>query len=406
MVLKLGAGAIGFVLLGAMFFSVLAMSLAGSTGMAGMGGGNGQVASSAQMIVGHLQCLKQPGPCSATNPDSYYDKGMPQAVLNFWQKACPVGTGCFANWQQGTLQCVMLITAAYAVAGTPLPAAGNAIDFWNLYKKQPSWTEIPAISTAAVAQRGLPAPGDIMVWSDDPAFVGEAFGHVAIVLSVTAPAAGKDGSVTFAEANGPGAVISQALAPDLTVRTWPHYSVLGYIRSPFTSIGTGVAGRVVRISQLDPAQYGSTAEYNTWAYSACSTAVITELLDAYGGRYRIHDILAVEAARGDITPNLGLVSEPSFADTVGQFGLQTTWGHRLSLDQVIAVANGGVPVAVSFPPDRYQGGHLLIVTGGNATSVMVIDSSAHNFSVLSQAQFLAWWGGFSAIVAPTKVQVP
>jgi surface antigen len=70
-------------------------------------------------------------------------------------------------------------------------------------------------------------PGDIMVWWDAP----PAVGHVAIVVGVKPPVGGQNGSVTFAESNGPGPIITQTLLPDLTVVTWHGYIVLGYIRS-------------------------------------------------------------------------------------------------------------------------------------------------------------------------------
>ena len=76
-----------------------------------------------------------------------------------------------------------------------------------------------------------------MVWYDPPPLVG----HVAIVVGVIPPVQGHNGSVTFAEANGPGTLVTQTLLPDLSVVTWSNpipYSVLGYIR-PVTTHGTG-----------------------------------------------------------------------------------------------------------------------------------------------------------------------
>src|SRR6266853_1192816 len=90
----------------------------------------------------------------------------------------------------------------------------------------------------------------------------------------------------------------------------------------------------------------------------------------------------------------------SIQRTAAQFGFKTTWGHNLSLDQVIDIANHGRPVIVSFPPDRYAGGHLLVVTGGDANYVYLADSSLWNRHSLSRNQFLQWWEGFSAIVTP------
>ena len=157
---------------------------------------------------------------------------------------------------------------------------------------------------------------------------------------------------------------------------------------------------LMRLSQLDPAQYNSTQEFQLWAYSACSTASMTEVFDSYGRHYRITDVLKVESQIGEITPQLGLLEDIGIQRTATHFGFKTTWGHNLSLDQIIAVANSGKPVIVSFPPDRYAGGHLLVVTGGNSNIVKLADLSLWNRKVLSRAQFMNWWEGFYAIVTP------
>jgi predicted double-glycine peptidase len=157
---------------------------------------------------------------------------------------------------------------------------------------------------------------------------------------------------------------------------------------------------LVRISQLDPAQYNSQQEYNLWAYSACSSAAITEVINAYGHHYRVTDILKVEAQIGEITPQQGLLEDIGIQRTATQFGFKTTWGHNLSLDQIMDIANHGKPVIVSFPPDKYAGGHLLVVIGGNSNYVYLADSSLWNRRSLSRAQFLNWWEGFYAIVTP------
>ena len=171
------------------------------------------------------------------NPDTWYDTSMPQPVLRFWANVCPGGSGCWTDWQEGSLQCVLLVTGAFALSGSPLPAAGNAIDFWSLYQNRPGWIEVPSATTPP-SQRGLPMPGDIMVWYDPPPLVG----HVAIMVGVNPPLAGHNGSVTFAEANGPGSIVTQTLLPDLSVVTWSNpipYSVLGYIRPvPMNGKGT------------------------------------------------------------------------------------------------------------------------------------------------------------------------
>jgi hypothetical protein len=158
--------------------------------------------------------------------------------------------------------------------------------------------------------------------------------------------------------------------------------------------------RLVRVSQLDPAQYSSPEEYNTWAYSACSAAAMTEVLNAYSHQYRVTDILKVEAQIGEISPALGLLRPEGIEHTAAQFGFKTTWGNAWTLDQVIETANRGNPVIVSFPPDRYDGGHILVVTGGNSTTVFLADTSRWNRHSLPRVQFLQWWEGYAAVVTP------
>ena len=162
----------------------------------------------------------------------------------------------------------------------------------------------------------------------------------------------------------------------------------------------GASRSLLRLSQLDPAQYNSTAEYNNWAYSACSAAALTEVINSYGHHYRVTDILKVESQIGEITPQEGLLEDVGIQRTAARFNFSTAWGHNLSLNNIIGIANHGRPVIVSFPPDHYAGGHLLVVIGGNSNYVYLADSSLYNRHSLTRAQFMNWWEGFSAILAP------
>lgn len=183
-------------------------------------------------------------------------------------------------------------------------------------------------------------------------------------------------------------------------------SLLNDSSSAFDMSTTAHAGQIdasrqlARISQLDPAQYGTPSEFTTWAYSACSAAAMTEVFNAYGHHYRVTDVLQVEAQIGEISPQLGLVRPEGIQNTAAQFGFQTTWGKSWTLDQVIDHANHGEPVIVGFPPDRYDGGHILVVTGGSSTEVYLADTSLWNRRSLSRSQFLAWWAGYAAVVTP------
>lgn len=154
-----------------------------------------------------------------------------------------------------------------------------------------------------------------------------------------------------------------------------------------------------RISQLNPSEYDSPQQEATWGMSACSTAALTEVMDSYGFSFAIADVLHVEAQIGAITVQDGLTTESGIANTAKLFGFSTQWGHNLSLSQIISKANAGQPVIVSWPPLKYTDGHIVVVVGGNSTTVRIADSSLYNRTSVSLSQFNSWWGGFSAILS-------
>jgi len=176
---------------------------------------------------------------------------------------------------------------------------------------------------------------------------------------------------------------------------------IGTGRQPIGAVNA-TGHHLVRIGQLDPGQYASAKEYRTWAYSTCSTAAMTELANYYGDSYRITDILAVEVQIGEITPDHGLIEDMGISYTMAHFGLKTSWGYSRSLDQLVALANQGTPVIVAFPPARYPGGHVLVVTRGDDSWVEVADSSKYNIPSFSRTRFLALWAGFAAVVTPQR----
>jgi CHAP domain-containing protein len=156
-------------------------------------------------------------------PGSTYPPGapsFPQAVIQYGQQVC---AGCSA-WANGTYQCVSFVRGAYSQV-YPMTLSANAFDLWALYARQPGWMEIPA-AAAPAGQRGIPLPGDVMVFKD------ASIGHVAIVMSVALPTATTRGAITFSNANSVSPYTTMPVFPDFTVDTtsWPGYTVWGYIR--------------------------------------------------------------------------------------------------------------------------------------------------------------------------------
>jgi hypothetical protein len=150
----------------------------------------------------------------------------PQAVIQYGQQVCP---GCSA-WANGTYQCVSFVRGAYSQV-YPMRLTANAFDLWAVYATQPGWREIPSTSAPA-GQRGIPMPGDVMIFKD------ASIGHAAIVMSVELPTSTMVGAITFSNSNSVSPYTTMPLLPDLTVDTasWSGYSVWGYIRpSPGTA---------------------------------------------------------------------------------------------------------------------------------------------------------------------------
>jgi len=162
----------------------------------------------------------------------------------------------------------------------------------------------------------------------------------------------------------------------------------------------GASKALKRISQVDPGQYASLQDYNTWWNATCSAASMTEVINAYGHNYRLADILKVEAGLGAITPALGLMEPRGIDRTVAHFGFVTTWLTSPTLDRVIEVANRGRPVIVDFPPSRWPGGHILVVIGGNSNYVYTADSSGFNMQAFTHKNFLKYWVDFAVVVTP------
>jgi hypothetical protein len=163
----------------------------------------------------------------------------------------------------------------------------------------------------------------------------------------------------------------------------------------------GVSASLTRLNQLDRAQYNSDSEYNTWAASTCSAAAMTEVINAYTHKnYRVTDILKVETQVHEISPDAGLLQNQGIGITVAKFGFASNYLNSPTLDTVEQIGNQGHPVIVNFPPDRWPGGHLLVVRGGDSNNVYLADSSELNMQVMARATFMKYWGGFGVVVFP------
>ena len=161
-----------------------------------------------------------------------YTSAFPTEVIQYGETWCHVHGGC-ASWANGNYQCVSFVRGAYSQVFS-MNLTNDAFNLWFTYQHQPGWQEIPS-AAGDVTERGLPQPGDAMIFKDF------GVGHVAIVIAVTAPHDGKNGEVDFANANSTSPYDRMPLLPSLLVDTsrWNHvgdpqhsntYTVWGYLR--------------------------------------------------------------------------------------------------------------------------------------------------------------------------------
>ncbi len=300
---KLLGGLVGVIVLGVLVLMVMVVLLSGALALLSSTGSGTGCATSRATSSG---CVPPTGSAAAVvqlalqmaahlyvNPacngvasyptcyDTWYDAGFPQAVLAYGQRFWP---GSFA-WHNGTFQCVSFVLGAYSQVN-PLPASGNASDFWGLYQNRPGWLEI-------AAQRSLPNPGDIIVWHHAPD------GHVAIVTAVVPPTGRKDGMVTFGQADAPTALDVMPLHPDLSVSTWPGYTVLGYIRPLSALSAVSASNAFVTLAAQDALaagisptlyvrQINAESSFNPKALSPAGAEGIAQLLPATAAALRVN----------------------------------------------------------------------------------------------------------------------
>jgi hypothetical protein len=210
------------------------------------------VAAAAVSLQGHISG-------SRSNQYEASDPFM-KPVVSYWASVCPGNgpDGVCPLAQSGNLQCVEFVTAAYFLAGDPLPTAPDAEQFWNVYASLPGWQRIPSPSAYPSAPAVSPNLGDLIVFGGG-AHLEQGklveYGHIGIVVDFTAPNASHNGSIEIAEANGPGTkypplstnpwiasdkpgnTYIMTVHPDYRIDTWGAYTLNGVEYSGMTVLG-------------------------------------------------------------------------------------------------------------------------------------------------------------------------
>jgi len=179
-----------------------------------------------------------------------------------------------------------------------------------------------------------------------------------------------------------------------------------------------MSSEVTAFSQADKTHYNNeNPEWSIWSYSACSGCAMAALMDAYGatlhGRpLNCGDVLEVENRLSVYNPvnEWGLIrgAPDELAETAARFGFTGYYTQKLSLDDLITLANEGVPSVVRIPT------HVMVLTGGDSQNVFLADSGGLHLSKVTRSQFLhglpgsrlyagqSWMDGWYIILTPNK----
>jgi hypothetical protein len=180
--------------------------------------------------------------------------------------------------------------------------------------------------------------------------------------------------------------------------------------APATPKPAFITQRVKPLTQWDPnAGYDSQAQRDTYWNAACSAAVLTELLTAWGvpnitiGRM-------IDELGPDITPWGGLMTQSAWNRIAQMHNMHATvyLNRQLSYNDIVHMTvTQGIPVVLDIRDSQglyypaFYGGHFLIVVGGSAIGLNVVDSSLYHITFISKDQLdYLWQRGESIVILP------
>jgi hypothetical protein len=186
----------------------------------------------------------------------------------------------------------------------------------------------------------------------------------------------------------------QKLANGIGINPSQHLASFD-INTSLPPIPFSATANVVRVDSAARNQYYSDYQWQVWSYSSCSGISMEMVINAYGHNYVAADFLQKEAALGVWNVYNGLTGgEPAIAQTAAYYGFKALPNPPRTLQDLIYTVNKGYPMIVGNP------GHIMVVRGADNTYIYVADSSPANRTVMTHAQFLAWWDGFTVVLVP------
>ncbi len=329
------------------------------------------------------------------------------AFFDTWGPGTP--SGVLSQHDQDTGQwvvwCTDFIASVYQVItgkAFPYPAYPDADQWMTTVGQAPGFQAfVPQPAT-------FPQVGDVVVLETNWK------GHVALVVGVQPPEGNQNGYLLVVQGHNTNVFERWTLYPDGTaLPPWADSATrtLGYIQMPALS-AVSVTGRVQPLLQADAnAGYDSPAQYAAYWNAACSAADLTMVLRAWGVSVTIGQVIDELANHQPpyLTPDGGLMDQAGFDFVAEQYGLQARvhLDGSLTITGMLNLTKQGIPVIVglrddagAYYPAFAGGGHFLLVVGGDATSLQIVDSSLYRITALSEAVFTALWTGEAVVITP------
>ncbi|MEO7001453.1 MAG: hypothetical protein ABI068_06600 [Ktedonobacterales bacterium] len=217
-------------------------------------------------------------------------------------------------------------------------------------------------------------------------------------------------------ARSPWSIVRVALA--LTALVIAVFSATGHMGEPAQPLlanfqtsggvtsGSAIASLVRPETQgKRPDLYDSSQQFNDWWDAACSAAVTSEVLTAYGAPNATIGHMIDEMVP-DISPNGGLLSYHGFTRAAQKNGFRADFYTTLTNNQMLYITNQlGLPVIVNVRVTYgyyhfLSGGHFLIIVGGDSQGVSIVDSSEYYIHYLPWSVFDSMFTHHEVLIVP------
>jgi hypothetical protein len=156
---------------------------------------------------------------------------------------------------------------------------------------------------------------------------------------------------------------------------------------------------------MRPDLYDSTQQFNDWWDAACSSAVSSEILTAWGVPNANIGKL-IDVMQPDISLNGGLLTPHGFERGAAAFGYRADISSHLDYKQMLYITNTlGLPLIVNVRISYgyyhfFDGGHFLVMTGGDSQGLSIVDSSEYYIKYLPIDTFNSMFTGMTAVIVP------